>query len=42
MEEILPETVNVAMSGSIEFVYSFEPLARKTVILGKKRYTISA
>mmetsp|Transcript_16863 Transcript_16863/g.24749 ORF Transcript_16863/g.24749 Transcript_16863/m.24749 type:complete len:502 (-) Transcript_16863:501-2006(-) len=33
MEEVLPAPVNAAISGSIEFVYSFEPLARKTVVL---------
>lgn len=31
----LPEALTTVIDGAIEFVYSFQPLADKTLVLGK-------
>jgi len=40
MDRILPEAVSVGVAKAIEYVYSYGPLADKTVILGEYAYVL--
>ena len=42
MDRILPEIVSDIASKSIEHVYSYAPIAEKTVILGKHRNLLNS
>jgi hypothetical protein len=40
MDRILPEGLSLALAKVIEQVYSYGPLAEKTVILGEYNYVL--